>query len=135
MSAVIKSIARVDFVEWTIEALAELTPAISILFWPLDVAAIRLLYPVALVLGMFVAGALVELRKVQLRKGNNVTVNLLAALFVRSLYMFGAPTTTDKAMVSVFYLTFVLVDICILAVCRMKMSELNAVEPTVAPAK
>jgi len=131
-----KSIRQVDFVEWTIEVLAELTPAISILFWPLDVAAIRLLYPVALVLGMFVAGTLVELRKVQMRKGNNVSVNLLAALFVRSLYMFLAPTTSDPTTVSVLYLTFVLVDICILAVSRMKISELNAVEPSpVVPAK
>lgn len=130
-----KSIRQVDFVEWAIEVLAELTPAISILFWPLEVAAIRILYPVALVMGMFVAGTLVELRKAQMRKGNNVSVNLLAALFVRSLYMFLAPTTSDPTTVSVLYLTFVLVDICILAVSRWKISELNAVEPPVVPAK
>lgn len=135
MSVITKWIAQVDFVEWMLKVLAQLAPALAILFWPLEVTAIRMLYPVELVVGMLLASALVEVRKLQLAKGKNFKVVLMYAILYRSLCIFLLPpSSAESIVVTMIYIEFLLVDVCILYACSLEREALSAVIVPTTPA-
>jgi len=121
-----KWIGQVDFFEWVLKALAVFAPALAILCWPLEVLSIRILYPVALVMGILLSIALVEVRRLQLRRGRKFSVDIMRVLVIRSLYMFFPRKYTDPKLATLIYIGFLLSDLFLLILCSIERENLNA---------
>lgn len=133
MSVISNWFVEMDFLECTLKVLAELAPALAILCWPLEVLAIRILYPVALVLGMMLSDTLVEVRKLQLLKGKKFSADIIRVLVIRSLYMFFPRKYTDPKLVTIIYIGFLVSDLCLLFACIMEKENLNDVVVPTTP--